>query len=90
MPPSPNVIELNYYIEQFERRLNAVDEAQSAVERGLDVALLKADIIEATEFRNTVREARVHATTRLAVAVLARKIVVLVFTRYIVVVVLNR
>ena len=45
------VIELNYYIEQFERRLNAVDEAQSAVERGLDVALLEADIIEATEFR---------------------------------------
>ncbi len=65
------VIELNYYIEQFDRRLNAVDEAQSAVECELEGALLEADINEATEFRDKVREARVHAATRFAAMRLA-------------------
>ena len=59
------VIELNYCIEQFDTRLNAVDEAQSAVERELDVALLEANIIEATKFRNRVHKARVRAAASL-------------------------
>ena len=51
------VIELNNHIEQFDRRLNAVNEAQSAAERELDVALLEADIDEAPYFRDRVHEA---------------------------------
>ena len=59
------VIEL-YYIEHFDRRLDAVDEALSAVERELDVALLEADINEASDFRDRVglHEACAQAATR--------------------------
>ena len=56
---------LHNKIEQFDRRLNAVDKAQSAVEREIDVELPEADIDEAADFRNIVREARVQAATRL-------------------------
>ena len=54
-----------------DRILNAVDQAQSAVERELDGELLEADIDKATEFRDRVREALVHAATRLVATRLA-------------------
>ena len=59
-------IELNFEIEQYDKRLNALDDAQSAVEREIDVEYLEADIDEAAVFRDKVLEARVQAATRLA------------------------
>ena len=59
-------IELNFEIEQYDKRLNALDDAQSAVEREIDVEYLEADIDEAAVFRDRVLEARVQAATRLA------------------------
>ena len=59
-------IELNYELEQYDKRLNTLDEAQLAVELEIDVQYLDADIDEASEFRDRVHEARVQAATRLA------------------------
>ena len=60
-------IELNYEVEQLDKRLNALDEAQSAVEQEIDVEYLEADIDKAAEFRDRVdKKARVQAATRLA------------------------
>ena len=58
-------IELNFEIEQYDNRLNVLDDAQSAVEREID-EYLEADIDEAVVFRDRVLEARVQAATRLA------------------------
>ncbi len=55
-------IELNFEIEQYDKRLNA----QSAVEREIDVEYLEADIDEAAVFRDRLLEARVQAATRFA------------------------
>ena len=59
-------IELNFEIEQYDKRLNALDDVQSAVEREIDVEYLEADIDEAAIFSDKVFEARVQAATRLA------------------------
>ena len=59
-------IKLNFEIEQYDKRLNALDDAQSAVEREIDVEYLEADIDDAAVFRDKVLEARVQAATRLA------------------------
>ena len=60
------LIELNYAIEQFDKRLNALDEAQFSVEQEVDVELLEADMDEAADFRDRVHEARIQAATTLA------------------------
>ena len=59
-------IELNFELEQYDKRLNTLDEAQLAVELELYVQYLDADIDEASEFRDRVHEARVQAAARLA------------------------
>ena len=57
---------MNFEIEQCDKRLNGLDDAQSAVEREIDVEYLEAYIDEAAVFRDRVLEARVQAATRLA------------------------
>ena len=42
-------IELNFEVEKLDKRLNALDEAQLAVEQEIDVEYLEADIDEAAQ-----------------------------------------
>ena len=59
---------LNDLIDQFDQRLNSLDNAQSAVELELDESALEKDIKSAADFRNKVRVPRLAAGKIVAAA----------------------
>ena len=58
-----NVIEINDAIEEFDKKLHNLDEAQSRVELEIDMSELENDIGDAADFRERVRQSRIKAAT---------------------------
>ena len=56
-------------IEEFDKKLNALDEAQSSVELESEETVLEADIEQAADFRDEARVPRVQAARLLAALV---------------------
>lgn len=63
--PSLTRLELEDAIEDFDKRLHSVDDAQSAVELELDEENLEAEIDGADEFRRKIRAPRILAAQKL-------------------------
>ena len=65
-------LELRDAIEELDKRLETLDNAQSVVELELTVEQLEEDVIVASEFRDKVRVPRMHDTKMMAARLPAR------------------
>ena len=58
---SVNIVELTDAVEEFDKRMGNLDEAQASVEMELDESDLDEDIVSAAEFRDKARVSRLEA-----------------------------